>query len=196
MWSASATVVAALLALQTASGVVVNDVHSRLNETRVQRVETPDSIEAIRAIVRQARAEKRAISIAGGRHAMGAQQFGTDTILVDMGSMDKVLGFDAETGILAVQAGIRWPELLEYLARSQAGKPRTWGIRQKQTGADRLSIGGARSANAHGRGLRFKPIVGDVESFTLVDAEAKVLTCSRKENPALFRLAIGGYGLF
>ncbi len=196
MWSASATAVAALVALQTAPGVVVNDVHSRLNETRVQRVETPDSIEAIRAIVRQARAEKRAISIAGGRHAMGAQQFGTDTILVDMGRMDKVLGFDTEKGILAVQAGIRWPELLEHLARSQAGKPRTWGIRQKQTGADRLSIGGALSANAHGRGLRFKPIVDDVESFTLVDAEAKVLTCSRKENPELFRLAIGGYGLF
>jgi len=157
---------------QAAPGVVVNDVHSRLNETRVQRVETPDSIEAIQAIVRQARAEKRAISIAGGRHAMGAQQFGTDTILVDMGRMDRVLGFDNENGILAVQAGIRWPELLEHLARSQAGKARTWGIRQKQTGADRLTIGGALSANAHGRGLRFKPIVGDVESFTLVDSDA------------------------
>ena len=181
---------------QAAPGVVVNDVHSRLNETRVQRVETPGSLEAIQAIVRQARAEKRAISIAGGRHAMGAQQFGTDTILVDMGRMDRVLGFDHENGILAVQAGIRWPELLEHLARSQAGKARTWGIRQKQTGADRLSIGGALSANAHGRGLRFKPIVGDVESFTLVDADAKARRCSRTENPELFRLAIGGYGLF
>src|SRR6266705_6959219 len=181
---------------QAAPGVVVNDVHSRLNETRVQRVETPGSLEAIQAIVRQARAEKRAISIAGGRHAMGAQQFGTDTILVDMGRMDKVLGFDAENGILAVQAGIRWPELLEHLARSQAGKPRTWGIRQKQTGADRLSIGGALAANAHGRGLRLKPMIADVESFTLVDARGRVLACSRKENQELFRLAIGGYGLF
>jgi FAD/FMN-containing dehydrogenase len=183
-------------AQKPAPGVVVNDVHSRLNETRVQRVETPDSVEAIQAIVRQARAEKRAISIAGGRHAMGAQQFGTDTILVDMARMDKVLGLDAESGVLTVQAGIRWPELLDDLARRQQGKTRTWGIRQKQTGADRLSIGGALSANAHGRRLRFKPIIGDVESFTLVDAEARVRTCSRKENPELFRLAIGGYGLF
>jgi FAD/FMN-containing dehydrogenase len=110
--------------------------------------------------------------------------------------MDKVLSFDAESGVVVVQAGIRWPELLEHLARSQQGKTRQWGIRQKQTGADRLSIGGALAANAHGRGLRFKPFISDVESFTLVDADAKLRTCSRTENPELFRLAIGGYGLF
>jgi len=178
------------------AGVVVNDVHSQLNETRVNRVISPDSVEAIQTIVRQAGAERRAISIAGGRHAMGAQQFGTDTILLDMGRMDKVVSLDAEHGFLVVQAGIRWPELLDDLARRQQGISRTWGIRQKQTGADRLSIGGALSANAHGRGLSFKPFIDDVESFTLVDADAKVRTCSRKENPELFRLAIGGYGLF
>ena len=59
-----------------------------------------------------------------------------------------------------------------------------------------MSIGGALAANAHGRGLRFKPMIADVESFTLVNAQGKVLTCSRKENRELFRLAIGGYGLF
>src|SRR5206468_3911652 len=100
--------------------------------------------------------------------------------------MDKVLSFDAENGFLVVQAGIRWPELLDDLARRQQGRPRTWGIRQKQTGADRLSIGGALSANAHGRGLAFKPFIDDVVSFTLVDGDARVMTCSRKENPELF----------
>jgi len=187
LWPASA---------RTQTSLEVNDVHSQLNRTRVAAVVTPDSTAAIQAIVRQARADRRAISIAGGRHAMGAQQFGTDTILLDMGRMDKVLSLDQENGLLVVQAGIRWPELLDYLPRSQQGKSRQWGIRQKQTGADRLSIGGALSANAHGRGLRFKPIIGDVESFTLVDANANVRTCSRTENAELFRLAIGGYGLF
>lgn len=177
-------------------GVVVNDVHSRLNETRVARVVTPDSVEAIQAVLLQARAEGLAVSIAGGRHAMGGQQFGAGTVLMDTGRLDKVLGLDAEKGVLEVQAGIRWPELLADLERRQQGQSRTWGIRQKQTGADRLSIGGALSANAHGRGLRFKPFIDDVESFTLVDADAKVLRCSRTENADLFRLTIGGYGLF
>jgi FAD/FMN-containing dehydrogenase len=38
--------------------------------------------------------------------------------------------------------------------------------------------------------------VGDVESFKLLDAKGELFNCSRAENPELFRLAIGGYGLF
>jgi len=181
---------------QAGKGEIVNDVHSRLNETRVNRIVTPRSAKEVQAIVAQARKEGRAISIAGGRHAMGGQQFGTDTILLDTSAMNRVLAFDENNGFLTVQAGIRWPELLDYLDRAQQGKSPQWGIRQKQTGADRLSIGGALAANAHGRGLRFKPMIADVESFTLVDAQGRVLTCSRSENRELFRLAIGGYGLF
>jgi len=178
------------------SGQSVNDVHSRLNETRVNRIVTPRSVQEVQEIVQQARQEGRAISIAGGRHAMGGQQFGTDTILIDTSKFTRVVAFDEKSGFLTVQAGIRWPELLDYLEQAQKGKWPQWGIRQKQTGADRLSIGGALAANAHGRGLRFKPMIADVESFTLVNAQGKVLTCSRKENRELFRLAIGGYGLF
>ncbi|HMG60269.1 MAG TPA: FAD-binding oxidoreductase [Burkholderiales bacterium] len=177
-------------------GQIVNDVHSRLNETRVNRIVTPGSIQEVQEIVAQACEESRAISIAGGRHAMGGQQFGTDTVLLDTSKLNRVVAFDQKNGFLTVQAGIRWPELLDYLEQEQKGKWPQWGIRQKQTGADRLSIGGALSANAHGRGLRFRPMISDVESFTLVDAQGKILTSSRKENRELFRLAIGGYGLF
>ena len=155
------------------AGVVVNDIHAQLNETRVLGVVTPRSVREIQAIVRRARAEGRAVSIAGGRHAMGGQQFGTDTILIDMSGMNEVLGFDARQGLVVVQAGIQWPKLLEELRKRQAGTSPAWSIRQKQTGADRLSIGGALSANVHGRGLRWKPMIDDVLSFSLVDAEAR-----------------------
>ena len=175
--------------------ILVNDIHSQLNPTQVRRLVKPDSVPKLQAVVRNAKAEELAISITGGRHAMGGQQFGADTLLVDMTMMNQVLGFDRERGVIEVEAGIQWPELIEYLLRVQAGRQSQWGIIQKQTGADRLSIGGALSANIHGRGLRFKPIIGDVESFVLVDAEGKLHSCSRKENPELFRLVIGGYGL-
>jgi FAD/FMN-containing dehydrogenase len=175
---------------------VVNDIHSQLNETKVDRILKPESTAAVQQIVREARAGQKAVSIAGGRHAMGGQQFGAGTILIDTSNLNHALRLDTEKGIVTVQAGIRWPELFAYLEREQSGKWPQWGIKQKQTGADRLSIGGALSANAHGRGLRFKPMVDDVESFTLVDADARVLKCSRTENTQLFKLAIGGYGLF
>ena len=90
-----------------------------------------------------------------------------------------------------------WPALVDYLLKAQAGRPSSqWGIAQKQTGADRLTIGGALAANVHGRGLKMKPFIADVESFVLVDARGDIRTCSRTENGELFRLAIGGYGLF
>src|SRR2546422_5587412 len=127
---------------------------------------------------------------------MGGQQFGSETTLVDMGSMQRVLGFDAARGLIDVEVGIEWPELMRHLVDAQQGAARQWGIRQKQTGADRLSIGGALAANVHGRGLRFKPFIGDVESFVLVDADGVPRACSREEDAELFRLAIGGYGLF
>jgi FAD/FMN-containing dehydrogenase len=181
---------------QPARGVLVNDVHSRLNETRVYRIVRPRAPKELQSVVAEALKEGRAISIAGGRHAMGGQQFGADTILIDTVGLDRVVAFDQKKGLLTVQAGIRWPELLDHLERTQRGKWPQWGIRQKQTGADRLSIGGALACNAHGRGLRFKPMVDDVESFTLVNPQGKIVTCSREENRELFRLAIGGYGLF
>jgi FAD/FMN-containing dehydrogenase len=175
---------------------VVNDVHSRLNLTVVSRVATVRSVADIQAAVRQAETEGRAVSICGGRHAMGGQQFGTGTVLVDTTGFDRVLGLDLARGLVEVEAGIQWPALHDWLERSQHGTARPWTFRQKQTGADRLSIGGALSANVHGRGLDLPPFVSEVERFTLVGAAGKLYRCSRTENRELFRLAIGGYGLF
>lgn len=127
---------------------------------------------------------------------MGGQQFGEQNLHLDLSRYDRVVAFDGDRGLVTVEAGIVWPELVDWLIQHPQGAGRTWGIRQKQTGADRLSIGGALSANAHGRGLTLKPIVGDVESFELMDGQANLLHCSRSENAELFRLAIGGYGLF
>jgi FAD/FMN-containing dehydrogenase len=176
--------------------ISVNDVHSHLNPTRVRRILRPESSDAVQAMVRAARAEGRAVSIAGGRHAMGGQQFGTDTTLLAMNGLARVVEFDRLYGEIEVEAGIQWPELYRYLADSQHGSKQPWAFIQKQTGADRLSIGGALAANVHGRGLKLAPFVGDVAAFTMVGSDAVVHRCSRTENAELFRAAIGGYGLF
>jgi FAD/FMN-containing dehydrogenase len=185
-----------LRAWPIASGHFVNDVHSQLNETRVRSIVRPASILGLQAIIKGARAGGQTVSVAGGRHAMGGQQFGTDTLLLDMARMNRVLSFEPEKGFVEVEAGIQWPELVHYLVKTQRGRRRQLGIIQKQTGADRLSLGGSLAANIHGRGLNLGPIINDVESFVLVDAEGRARRCSRLENAELFRLAIGGYGLF
>jgi FAD/FMN-containing dehydrogenase len=127
---------------------------------------------------------------------MGGQQFCAGGVLLDTCGLDDVVALDAEAGTVAVQAGIQWPALVEYLGQRPGPDGTHWAIRQKQTGADRLSIGGALAANAHGRGLIYPPFVSDVESFTLVDPTGEVVMCSRGENAELFSLVAGGYGLF
>ena len=176
-------------------GVWVNDVHSQLNRTRVLGVDHPPDIEALQALVVQARNQERRISVMGGRHAMGGQQFGSDTLLIDMDGMQGIHEFDAEKGEVEIGAGMQWPELIAELLELQRGLEHPWGIVQKQTGADRLSIGGALAANVHSRGLSYQPIVQDVEAFTLIDPRGEIVRCSRQENTELFELAIGGYGL-
>jgi FAD/FMN-containing dehydrogenase len=110
--------------------------------------------------------------------------------------MRRVRSFNPERGTIEVEAGSEWPELVQFLVERQRDASKPWGIAQKQTGADRLTIGGAISANAHGRGLRMAPFVDDLESFELIDAAGERRQCSRTENRELFQLAAGGYGLF
>ena len=176
--------------------VLVNDIHSQLNPTRVSEILQPQSLLDVQNIVRDARRGRTAISIAGGRHAMGGQQFGADTRLIDIRKLSRIIGLDRKNGIIEVEAGIEWPELLDGYLNVQKADSRAWGIAQKQTGADRLTISGTIAANAHGRGLKMKPFISDVESFVLIDAMGAAKICSRTESPELFRLVHGGYGLF
>jgi FAD/FMN-containing dehydrogenase len=161
----------------------------------VWRIVQPDSLEGLRAALKTAQKEEKAICISGARHAMGGQQFLMDGLMIDTRRMNRVLGFDADKGHLEVEAGIQWPQLLRELNALQKGRERQWTFAQKQTGADKLTIGGCLAANVHGRGLKMPPFIGDVESFRLLDARGEVVSCSRGENAELFRLAIGGYGL-
>ena len=173
--------------------MIVNDVHSRLNATRTDRLVTVDSLTALRTAITDASSSH--ITVAGGRHAMGGQQFGSGATVLDTRPMARVLGFDQRHGLVEVEAGIQWPELVDYLLTAQQGRAAQWGIAQKQTGANFFTVGGSVSANCHGRGLTMAPIVRDVESLRLVRTDGSVVTCSRQQNPELFGLVVGGYGL-
>src|SRR5262245_62044352 len=161
------------------SSVLVNDIHSQLNPTRVDRIVAIDSEATLRAALAAARVEGKPVCVAGGRHAMGGQQFAEDAVLLDMRPMRRTVGLDSEQGVVEAEAGIQWPQLIERLIAMQQGQSAAWGIIQKQTGADRLTLGGALGANIHGRGLALKPIIGDVESFTLMHGCCKRPTCTR-----------------
>ncbi len=180
----------------SSENVVLNDIHSKLNSTQVAKLVSPQSVDDIRAGILFAKNNDLKVSISGGRHSMGGQQFGDGNFHFDMARFNNVIALDQERGIVEVQSGIQWPKLIKWLNENQKGVSQPWVILQKQTGADRMSIGGALSTNIHGRGLTLKPIIQDVESFTLINADGRLIECSRTKNQELFSLVIGGYGLF
>ncbi len=180
----------------TSQGLIVNDVHSRLTPTRVDQILRPRTQHELLATLRTSLRHQHGISVAGGRHSMGAQAFGTNSAHIDMSGVNGVGDFDQAEGIVEVDAGVQWGKLMHTLDERQVGVSQPWCIKQKQTGADALTLGGALAANIHGRGLKLTPFVGDIESFNLVTASGEEIFCSRTENADWFALAIGGYGLF
>ncbi len=175
----------------------MNDIHSGLNPTGVGRIAELASTDDIKRELARAKEERLPVIAAGGRHSMGGQQFVEGGVLLDTRRFGRVVSFDRERGLIEAEAGIQWPELVAFLVDAQdANDPERWTIIQKQSGADRFSLGGTISANGHGRGMTLAPIVADIESMSIVDPAGEQRTISRREDGELFALVAGGYGLF
>ncbi len=177
--------------LDSPQGTLVNDVHTGWNSTWVDRVEQPTSTADVQALIKAARKHGKIISVSGSRHATGGQQFAARSVLLDMRAMNRVLNLDSKSGVLSVEGGIEWPELIQGYLSAQSAVP-AWGIRQKQGGGDRMTIGGALSANAHGHCLGAPPLIADVEWIEIATGDKASQKCSRTEEKELFSLAIGG----
>ncbi len=173
-----------------------NDTHSALNQTCIGKLLEPRSAVAAAEMVRAAYRRGEPLAIAGARHAMGGQQFLSGGTLLDTRALKHVRWFDRRRALLEVEAGITWPDVIRGYLPLQRGSGPAFGIRQKQTGADRLTLGGAVSANIHGRGLTAQPFVADIEGLEVITPEGELLRCDREQHAELFRHVVGGYGLF
>ena len=166
---------------------------SRLNQTEVTEVwKMPVDVEdpegQLAGLLAKAREKGLRVSIAGARHSMGGHTMYPGGMVVDMLPWNKMT-WDEGKGLLWVQAGAVWSEVIAYL--DPLGK--SVGVMQSN---DSFSLGGSVSVNCHGWQFGKPPIASTVESFRLMKADGEVVRCSRTENAELFSLALGGYGLF
>ena len=166
---------------------------SRMNQTRVagiwQMPADPARAEsALRTVLRQAKAAGLRVSIAGARHSQGGQTIYPGGIQIDMLPYN-YMHLDEAADLLHVGAGARWADIVPYLD----AHGRSVSVMQSDNA---FSVGGSLSVNCHGWQFDRPPIASTVESFRLMKADGTVVRCSRHENPELFSLALGGYGLF
>ncbi len=166
---------------------------SQLNLTKIDSIipvsENPEEmIKQLREVIKYAKKNHLKISIAGARHSMGGHTMSKDGLVLNMLPY-KHMHLDTLTNVLTIGAGALWRDAIHYLD----GYNKSIAVMQAFSS---FSIGGSISVNGHGWQANSGPIASSVISFTLMNVEGQILTCSRDQNTELFHLVLGGYGLF
>jgi len=119
---------------------------------------------------------------------MGGQSFSREGLVLDMRDFNQ-LKLDQERKVLTAQTGATWEQIQLFL------DPQGLSLQAMQS-INIFSVGGTMSVNAHGIAHRPGPLAATVKSFHIMLADGEIKTASLTENPELFRMALGGYGLF
>lgn len=167
-------------------GGFMNDA-SCLNRTSVYGVVQVKEVDDIRDALRFAAEQGLKVSLAGVRHSMGGQAFFRDALVLDMRSFNQ-MSLDEEAKILTVQSGAIWHDIQNFLHPKFAVKA--------MQSTDIFTVGGSISVNAHGMDHQVGAIGKSIRAMRFMLADGSIQTLSRSENPELFKLVIGGYGLF
>lgn len=174
--------------LRTNDPLVVSDV-AGLSPTRVQRIDEIRQIGQLQAVLKDARERRLKVSISGSRHSQGGHTYTEGGVVLNMRGFNRIRSIDPEAMSITVESGATWDEV------QRAISPRGLALKVMQS-SNIFTVGGSLSANAHGRDIDVTQMVEVVERFGLLLADGSVVEVSRDENPELFSLVIGGYGLY
>ncbi|MGH9336884.1 MAG: FAD-binding oxidoreductase, partial [Vicinamibacteria bacterium] len=125
----------------------------------------------------------------GGGYSYAAASFGARSLVLDMTRFDRLLGFDEETRVIAVEGGITLGDLLSITG------PRNLILRV-QPGYPGITVGGCIAAHVHGKNPFLEGTFTHlVESLTLFHPKYGSIEVERSAAPEPFELTCGGLGL-
>jgi FAD/FMN-containing dehydrogenase len=103
--------------------------------------------------------------------------------------MNRLIDFDAETGLLTAEGGITLAQILDFAVPRGFFLPVTPGTKY-------VTLGGAIANDIHGKNHHVAGTFGrHVAQFELVRSDGSRRLCSPTENPDLYAATIGGLGL-
>jgi FAD/FMN-containing dehydrogenase len=167
-------------------GGTLND-SSCLNRTSVFGVVRVESTDDVRSALRFAKEQHLKVSIAGVRHSQGGQAFARHAVVLDMTTFNK-MRLDESRKVLTVQSGARWHDIQSFLHPKFAVKA--------MQSTDIFTVGGSITVNAHGMDHRAGSVGDSVRAMRVMLPDGTIQEVSREQNPELFNLVVGGYGLF
>lgn len=105
----------------------------------------------------------------------------------DPARLNRILGIDAQRGLLEVQGATPWATIAAELRPGDARAA-------SEASALLRSVAGSLACNAPGPDGA--PAVAHVQALTLVTPDGELRRLSRTREPELFSLVVGGFGLF
>ncbi len=148
-------------------------------------VAQPDLTDAVSSIVKDS---DRVVARGLGRSYGDAAQLGGGLTL-DITHLDRIIGFDPNTGIVDVEGGVSLDHLIRTLTPQGWFVPVTPGTRY-------VTVGGAIASDVHGKNHHAVGSFGQhVLELTLVTADGSLRTVSPESDADVFWATVGGMGL-
>lgn len=149
----------------------------------------PSRAEGIAEVFAAARRQGRTVAFRGGGRSYGDAFQNGEEIVLDLSRMNRILEWNPDTGIVKVEPGVRIVDLWRYIVGDGWWPPVV-------SGTMFTTMGGCASMNIHGKNAYTAGPFGDhVQEFTIMLPSGEVRTANRKNDPHLFRGAIGGFGM-
>jgi decaprenylphospho-beta-D-ribofuranose 2-oxidase len=161
----------------------------RVYSARVKSVVSPRTIADIREVLEQSRNDNRSVCMMGTCHNLGGHAFIQGAVALDMKRFQRILHLDTVHNRITVESGITWDKIQEAI------NPSGLALMAMQSD-NNFTVGGSISSNGHGRDIHASTVIESVLGFRLMMADGSVVNVNRSENSELFRLVVGGYGLF
>lgn len=125
----------------------------------------------------------------GAGLSYAAASFGHDAIVQEMTAFDRMLAFDAAARTIRVEAGLSVGALLEWAAGAGLFFP-------VLPGYPSITVGGCIAADVHGKNpARDGTFCDWVDALTLYHPAHGFRSIDRTQEPELFAVTCGGYGL-
>ncbi len=110
-------------------------------------------------------------------------------VLIDCRGLNRIIDFDAETGVLRCEAGVLLADILKLVL------PKGWFL-PVTPGTQLVTVGGAIANDVHGKNHHVAGTLGRyVRRFELLRSDGSRRICSPQENTTWFEATVGGLGL-
>ena len=139
-------------------------------------------------IIRFTQNNEKSLLARGGGTSYGDASLNEGGVTIFTTNLNKVLNFDAKTGILHCQSGVTLHNIIKLFHL------RGWFL-SSTPGTKRATVGGCVACDSHGKNWKAGSFGNFVKGLNLLLHDGSIIYCDGAVNSSIFYASIGGMGL-